>query len=332
MTTFQQLPLELQEKIFLLSDPDYEAVSRVSKKWRRFIKTSKSVMQRELDKYFFFFIVWYEWPWPSFNPPPRFVFPITNEEWFTFLWEHAQTGNSQVIAFERTKNYKDLFWDDFLTEKSEDNGPSWYPANLTEEQKELEKKKGISLGATETLVERLKECRREEIRATLHNFICSIPRSERRWFHKEPDFKDRGLTRGPKFSNKDLMLKLLRNEHKVFRDFQALSLVFLKQENYELADSFFRKMLVELTNIHQNDVIARVNESYGTLTKSLVQPCWRNRGELEFNLASLIRDLHECRNYDPTRQELEDIQVLRKNLVLFLRPFLVQDDRGVNSL
>lgn len=104
--SFNKLPLELKEKIVEIDPYNYVKFATVSREWRNYIYHSKRIMQRmqkELDKFYFFFIVW---TLGTSQHSLIRVFPISTEEELIYLLQHGETDTSQVGALKRTTGWE----------------------------------------------------------------------------------------------------------------------------------------------------------------------------------------------------------------------------------
>lgn len=257
--SFNELPLELKLQIIEQAE-DYRTASMVSKEWRYITKTKK-IMQSELDKYVFFYIIWYTSREQAVNPCPNwswhnkkyhriaFVFPIASEEQFTILKKFGETKNSQVAAVERP----------YLRELRRGH---WFFLN---NKRVIDSK----VGNTETLVERIQDFKVKVKKNSKRKYLNS--ESPIYQYLREKiinansgimlpfNYVDPVWKGKVKFMSLKLMKKLLQGEHAVVyngdtfcckpRDVQ--SFVAFVHENYA-----------------RNDIIRR------SLSKSLIRPRW----------------------------------------------------------
>lgn len=229
MATFDSLPLELKERI-LAETGDYKTLAKVSKEWRHHVRTSRKIMQRELDKYFFFFAIWLNRKKsdPEQGDPIMFVFPIVTEEQFFLLRKHGETKFSQVGAVEKNADIPKLLFREDWVVFFRNTRPA---------------RRNLTLGSTETLIERLKEgglrrraifayatALRADIRDQLSNLI--IVGKHLKMVSDLPKLLESKL----RFSDKEEMLKVLKGEHKIFP--LEKGLLVIKQRNYDKLEQF----------------------------------------------------------------------------------------------
>lgn len=312
-TSFDSLPPEVKEQILAYTD-EYDNVSRVSKEWRSHVKTSKKIMQRELDRYFFFYAVWYDrnmnrsdipFPYPHSAILIMLIFPIVTEQQFNFLLKH-QAKNAQVGALEKSETLPKLFWDD----SGDHYLCRYFTDKLSEKQKTMQAELALevpkaAIGNTETLIERLAgEKRSRGVRKAIFRYLQNLIQVQNRWdfyFHDEDDEEQPtqpNLTKGPTFSSATTteMRKLLQGEHKVLRDFQWSSLYLVKPANYDRLERFFEEMKENSINYYRergytgrelenklehDEELQNARESYATLSKSLFKPRWNFGRELK---------------------------------------------------
>lgn len=232
----------------------------------------KEDMQRELDKYFFFYAVWFDDTVPEEEYPlfynwdvhlTMFIFPISTERQLEVLKKNG-TKNSQVGAFEKTTNFKDLFWNDF----SNDGGHYacyWH-----------------STKATEALVKALKERKTGKIflRKKVFSFIRDLTGRE---------ILNLGSSPAPHFSSQKTMQKLLQTEHKVLRGFSYERLFMVKPKNYGAMENFFKEKRAENlawcvkngVDIEEDEGFERTGRAYAALSKSLFRPRWQRLKEVK---------------------------------------------------
>lgn len=239
--SFDKLPLELKEKIALTLDPyAYTKLAKVSKEWRNCIYCSKRIMQRmqkELDTFYFFFIVWEIMGDPALRwtlLTAACVFPISTEEELVFLLQHGESDASQVGALKKTTGWEKLH-----------SGSQYYSRYYNSKD-------------TQDLIRTIKT-----------KGIKGI-------YHYLSTHKDRGeLSEGgpPLFSNAETMMKLLNGEHYVLSGVGLVgrqSIFYVASKNYDAikdeiekyADLIYRGVKVLET---------------ATFTRSLFEPRWSNR-------------------------------------------------------
>lgn len=235
------LPPELKEQILLDVD-NYKKVVRVSSEWKHIAKNSKKILQKELDNYFFFYVIWdcYYSVDHSIGDHPAFFFPIVTEE------QH-ETSNSQVAALEKNKYLPQLLFNS-----------SWSsefflcPAKLTLVQKDLGRRRGLTLGDTETLIEKIRSSNSSE---TIFQYSRALYRSLRNAgfesgvhglvlqaldvhfliyrFFTNVDMPWLLTQKTPKFSNVEEMADILAGEHIVFRLVDEYSVRVVMPHSYD---------------------------------------------------------------------------------------------------
>lgn len=236
--SFNQLPPEIQEQILRYTD-DYKTIARVSKDWKHYVFSSKKMMQRALDDFFFFFSVKLG--------SSLVILPIATEKQFFFLRKYAETTISHVGALEKTDHLEKLFWDeayDFDLLFSSD----------TEDIKLLIRGIKMRGKASKNII---KASVREVLEFSNLDATVSIP------------------TKGPKFSDPNVMRELLQNEHKIIRDCKCTSLFIVTRSHYARLDKHFRDMLATAEHKGDDEMLTLARNSYATLTRSLFKlKCW----------------------------------------------------------
>lgn len=312
--SLNSLPPELKRRI-AEETGEYKTTANVSKEWRDIVNTSKKLMQSELDKYFFFFYIWYDYdvfkkpahPFPSYwrekRYPVKFVFPIATEEQFIVLKKLGNSKNSQVAAIAKNGDLKKWFSDAFifmpsLSDEMKLIEHDIYKLNLWQRQVKF------PMGDTESLIERIKTnqaCKRrvclsakdpiyQYLRKIMHGIDSLFffgPSSEafKHFFGVFDVFKIK-----VKFSYIFDMEKLLRDEHKVLRD--GSDLYFVKPRHYNILEEFSIKY--------------RVNHFPPVLT-SLIIPRWGT----ELKTLAKLKTLHYyARTLDEKEEEVYSIENL----------------------
>lgn len=287
--SFKRLPHELKEKI-LDSVKDHETLSRVSKELRHYVKTSKVAMQRELNNYFFFFAVWFNWggtgyvseeksPFPNFVTHTLFIFPIVTEEQFNFFLDH-QTLNTQVGAVARDDDPDcTLFWEDY----------NKYDGHYQCHYFHYEATEDTPIGNTEILMERLKGV--EDTYEAIVQYFKEL--NAENYIILDYEFRDAVETpcgSTPKFSDKKTMSELLKGEHRVVRGFGEESLFIVAPSEYSNLYDFFERLFIENEEIEdeneeeeEEEFTRRTRTSYHSISKSLFKPrwWWNNNVELK---------------------------------------------------
>lgn len=268
--TFNRLP----------PDDDYTTLTQVSEE---LIGCSKNILQKELDKYFFFFAVWDEHDkWKNLNIV--FYFPIVTEEQFLFFKQY-ETTNSQVAAIEKNEFLPTLL---FPT-------PHCCIFNflffaLCTQVRQQARNEHIPVGDTESLIERIKEAEARQSRwgwedrvgqgtdavfkycREIWNFLrviqpheSDVEAIEQKGFYLTKTsstwFKEQS---GPKFSTKRDMLKLLSGEHKIIRSVNNYFYRIVKPQDYDKLD----------------EILARIDKKqwpHGGVAKCLFACRWRGR-------------------------------------------------------
>lgn len=279
MTTFDSLPLELKQTI-LERAGNYDITTKVSKEWRRLIRSSKKILQKEIDKYFFFYVIWYpSWHplWPNRWQSTLFLFPIVTEEQFVFL-RKRETRHSQVGALEKTNGINNLFWS-----SSERYDCFFLSDRLTQKQIEKQNEFNITIGNTTSLVQRLTSTLKKQTTAIIDRYIQDVliptPEDPQRDYAVFDDLPEPDLMMtGPQFSDKETMLEVLRGEHKLISDFGAPSSIG-PPYFYVCEPSDYKRLEIYLKQAKEaaedDELLERLEESYFTLSKSLFKPRWR---------------------------------------------------------
>lgn len=246
MGTFDRLPLELKLKVLEYVN-DYETLTQVSKEWKKIVKCSKRMLQKELDNYFFFFVVW------DVQPPRKtvFYFPIVTEEQFLLL-KQFETSNSQVAAIEKNKDLSSLlFYSPF--------GNILFYAQLTE-----------------TLIRKITEASLSQPRWGWEDRIgegtnAVFKYCQEIWDRQSWDYESHWVAwswfknqPGPKFTTKESMLELLRGEHKILRPLGKYNYKIIMPQNYDKL-----KELLATTRKKNQEAWP-----HGGVAKSLFEPRW----------------------------------------------------------
>lgn len=259
-TKFDDLPLEAKE-LLLSQVEDYEPISRVSKEWRHLVKSSKKIMQKELDKYYFVFVIWC---WDesevdrdcfSGRVHSRFIFPIATEEQFIFLNSKAPlTQRAFQTAIGALQNDLKFF---FINDGYGDVA-FYFRDKLTQEERNIEQEENISIASTETLIEKLKNGANTII--TIRDYLRERFKGPHVLspYYFDDDTKYTKLIRGLKFSDKKLMVQLLKQEHTLCADYERRRLYLIHPYEYDRLENF----------------------PYTADTKSLFAPHWTNFIEL----------------------------------------------------
>lgn len=279
-TTFKDLPPEIRRKI-VEEIEDYETASQVSKEWRYNVKTSKKIMQRELDKFFFFYIIWYTdideqeevapFPWFWDIRTIKFVFPIVTLKQFTVLKRLGKTKNSQVAAVEKNPSLMEN-----LRENDGNHHCSYFYSNkLTRKEKREEPSREIKLGSTEDLVARIRNFKVDKASETkylgkgglaskaIYSYLKGTIDSFNMDFDVRGGWVEPDLSQSVKFSSSDEMRKLLRGEHKILCD--GPQTFFIKPHNYGILKEIMNSMKM---------ILDEDDTTYNSLSKSLIIPRW----------------------------------------------------------
>lgn len=240
-------------------------------------------LERELEKYYFFFIVWYftpecgsvEHPIPSLQETGRgdldfFIFPITTKEELDFFLTYGETKRSQVAALEMTENWRNAIMDHL---QGDHNQTFYFPHELTIEEKEEGRTKGLSLGNTKTFIERIKQFGTKGVCRYIGEICMPV---EDNYLDPYGQIFEPDVTQGPKFSDPEEMFNLLKGEHKVMLGFDDAwdQIFYILPENYSKIPN----------KTPGEDLNEDLEASYASLTKSLFKPRWGNWGDMgEFN-------------------------------------------------
>lgn len=240
MNRFNDLPSELRRRILEEID-DVETISRasqVSKEWRMHLQKSK--LQKQLDKYFFFYYIWYD----DINAPPfppsweynwgnisRFIFPISTEEQYTILKKFGTTKNSQVVAIAKHS--------DLLHTMVEMNGPyaaiTYLPKVLRREPR---------FGNTEELVARVKTVSKASNKGAFLGKGGGASKTIYQYLQHCINITDtyglvfaHAVAVKVKFSSQKEMERLLKDEHIILSDDSKM--FFIKPRNYTALEKKF---------------------------------------------------------------------------------------------
>lgn len=283
MKYFDDLPVEIKEQIIF--NADYEPIMRVSEEWRKIIYNSKRLLQQELDKFSFFFIVWY---FKSKRPKTKdaersrlFVFPISTEEEFRFLSQY-ETDRSQVGALEKSKDLTSLF---------QGRGMTYFY-----------KHKG-AIGNTKHLIRSIQDLGRKGV----FNYIQNL-----RNFPHRPygDYlRDPKRIEGPRFTNKQHMMNLLKGEHYVTDVLNDSRHFYIHPRNYDKVINITKKLkqkfetklqdaqenireLVDSARVYDERVVENVRQAKELEDRSwTVSASWAwNEAREEKTLADQIRN------------------------------------------
>lgn len=205
-------------------------------------------MQKELDNYFFFYVVWYDEiegncdycpDFPHYelldNLGVRFryffIFPIATEDQLSFFLEN-ETKWSQVGALEkRTDNILLLFMSDDM---DEDHYRSFFMDADAEDNR----------GNTHSLMKKMKN--KQDLKQAIRQYIRDISTYDPDYglelqVQANPLNTDRTIV----FSDTDLMEKLLKEEHLVFLSLTGSEIYFLSQQNYHILEGILKEIEVE---------------------------------------------------------------------------------------
>lgn len=249
------LPSELKERLFIYVDK-YKTVANVSRGWRNIVGISKKLMQRELDKYFFFFIVGLQ-PFSSFVVyPTTCVFPIANEEQLIFLQQH-EGKNAQVGAL---RERDDLPLSLFRRASINRHYVVFFPTQRKSPTRGIGSTEGLirHLESGGKLVSYLAEKEGDLVRRFDENDSASNQLPWRMW-DLYPFLRSK-----TKFTTVETMRKILSGEHIVLRDHKG-ALYAVKPRNYAKLEQFFKT---------GEDL--RKRKVYISITQSLFEPRWWN--------------------------------------------------------
>lgn len=247
--------------------------------------------QKELDKYYFFFAIWC-WDETKVRKKCRerdeqsaFIFPITTEDQFIFLKNKVFDGIGIRTSVGALQGALDSYFSD-----------RWdyvyiFRENLTPNEKNIEREENISIGNTESLIERLNEKGKYVVNKYLKD-ICDCSSGHLVPHHYYDDNVSVGskLVKGVKFSDRSLMFRLLRNEHKL--------IISLDHHFYVIQPQYYKQLKQFLTRkeyrLHDAQADARrypnpigglsgavlrlnrYNMTFTSVTKSLFIPKWRS--------------------------------------------------------
>lgn len=315
MATFDSLPLELKEKILLyIHDSDMVAVSRVSKEWRQYARF-KRILQKELDKYYFLFIVWYfspeergvQHPVPDIADALRggmdlFVFPITNENDLVFLLQHGVTNRSQVAALQKGKDWGIVLENSMNDPHDVNYFPNeWSNAQKKEKNRKAERRLKRPLGDTQTLIKRIKKFGKDGVRKYIAEISLPLVEEDCPYFAPYGTIgrKEFEEIKGPRFSDKKRMLNLLRGEHKVMVGYlyeHQWDVYYILPKNYVKIGRLRKKYI---NKIKDEECKGWVELSYRSLTKSLFIPRWgfQQQPAMEITPAQYQSDLKIYASY-----------------------------------
>lgn len=302
MSLFDKLPFELKEQILIYAD-NYDNIVKVSKEWRTLVKSSKRILQKVLDKYYFFFLIWsLESDWNENHPFHLFVYPICSEGDLDFFLQNGETERSQVGALEKTGCNIVQGLHDKLTGKD-------FPNPFTKRYNKafyFNNTGPSDIGNTQTLKKRIEEFGSEALSNYIeettkfkHGWGCElIPKGKR-----EQDFFLEPVTpKGPKFSNKKRMFNLLQGVHLATpvpplyagqKFIPAYGYISLK--NYDEITKIIERFKKEFENeLFALEKIIFISTIFSFLNKSLFKPRWLNilnKGSKELSPAEYERIL-----------------------------------------
>lgn len=229
---------------------------------------TKTLLQNELNTYFFFFVV--EWSSDNDNYTNLSFFPITTEDQLNYLSRYQKKRgeksnpfwksgngidfeNTQVTALQKTPSLLKLL--DF---DEGDHCQAFY----------------LSSSDTVNLIKKIESKQR----------ACRL-----QVFSDERDDVDdvvrslNDLPSAPKFSETNTMLKLLENEHKILQGYSRSNLLIVEPRNYQTLEKFLKKATAKAqteldlakTLFYEKEIdLHMTTASYASLTRSLFKPYW----------------------------------------------------------